>query len=80
ASSLLWTFVLVGVASVRIACMGSVSAPPGANQGSQESKRHQAFKTPLKSETRQLSRKKAALCPFVRSSAGGSLGGRRIML
>ncbi|CAN0557993.1 unnamed protein product, partial [Ectocarpus sp. 12 AP-2014] len=80
ASSLLWTLVLVGVASVRMACTGSVSAPPGAIQGSQESKRHQACKTPWKSETRQLSRKKAALCPFVRSSAGGSLGGRRIML
>ncbi|CBJ28233.1 expressed unknown protein [Ectocarpus siliculosus] len=72
----MWTLLLVGVASVRMACMGSVSAPPGAIQTSQGSKRHQACKT----ETRQLSRKKAALRPFVRSSAGRSLGGRRAML
>lgn len=80
ASSLLRLFLRVGVEGVMIACLVSVPAPPGAIQGSQGSKRYQACKTPLKSETRQMSRKKAALRPFSRLSAGRSLGGRRAML
>ncbi|CAM9762327.1 unnamed protein product [Ectocarpus fasciculatus] len=80
AASLLWWLLGVGVESVLMACMGSVSAPPSSMQGSQESKRYQACTTPSKRETRQMFRKRAALLPFKRVSAGRSLGGRRAML
>ncbi|CAB1100840.1 unnamed protein product [Ectocarpus sp. CCAP 1310/34] len=61
-----------------MACMGSVSSPPGAIQGSQQSERYQACEASSKREIRHMSRKKAALHTLVRSSAG--LGGRRAML
>ena len=79
ASSLLWSLLRVGVESVLMACMGSVSAPSSAMQGSQESKRYQACAT-SKRETRQMSRKRVASLPFKRVSTGRSLGGRRAML
>ncbi|CAB1100352.1 unnamed protein product [Ectocarpus sp. CCAP 1310/34] len=65
-----------------MACMGSVPFPPSAAHSSQQSESYQACKASSKRETRRMSREKAALRPFVRSSAGRSLGGggRRAML
>ncbi|CAN0313885.1 unnamed protein product [Ectocarpus sp. 12 AP-2014] len=83
ASSLLWRLLgVVGVESVLMACMGSVSSPPSAVQDSQQSELYQACEASSKRETRLVSRKKVALRPFLRASAGRSLGGggRRAML
>ncbi|CAM9391293.1 unnamed protein product [Ectocarpus sp. 8 AP-2014] len=80
ASSLLWWLIgVVGVESVLIVCM---SFPLSAVHSSQQSESYQACEAFSKSETRQMSRKKAALRPLVRSSAGRSLsgGGRRALL
>ncbi|CAM9341821.1 unnamed protein product [Ectocarpus sp. 12 AP-2014] len=63
-----------------MACMGSVSSPLSAIQGSRQSERHQACEASSKCEIRHMSRNKTALRPLVRSSAGRSLGGRRAML
>ncbi|CAN0315512.1 unnamed protein product [Ectocarpus fasciculatus] len=76
----LWWLLRVVVESVLLACMESVCPPPRAIQGSQQSERYQACQTPSKSEAPHMSRKKAALRPFVRLSAGRSFGGRRAML
>ncbi|CAM9651636.1 unnamed protein product [Ectocarpus sp. 12 AP-2014] len=79
-SLLRWLPRVVGVESVLMACMGSVSSPPSAIQGSRQPERHQACEASSKREIRHMSRNKAALRPLVRSSAGRSLGGRRVML
>ncbi|CAM9226206.1 unnamed protein product [Ectocarpus sp. 8 AP-2014] len=81
-SLLRWLLGVVVVEGVLMACMGSVSSPPSAIQSVQQSECYLACKTSSKRETRHMSRKKAALRPFVRSSAGRSLGGggRRAML
>ncbi|CAN0518983.1 unnamed protein product [Ectocarpus sp. 12 AP-2014] len=83
ASTLLWWLLgVVGVESVVMACMGSVFFPTSAVHSSQQSESYQACEASSKRETRRISREKAALRPFVRSSAGRSLGGggRRAML
>ncbi|CAN0101541.1 unnamed protein product [Ectocarpus sp. 4 AP-2014] len=81
ASSLLWWLLrVVGVESVLMAFMGCVSFPPSAVHSSQQSESYQACEASSNPETRRMSRKKTALRPFVCSSAGRSLGGRRAML
>ncbi|CAM9509534.1 unnamed protein product [Ectocarpus sp. 13 AM-2016] len=83
ASTLLWWLLgVVGVESVVMACMGSVSFPTSAVHSSQQSESYQACEASSRRETRRISREKAALRPFVRSSGGRSLGGggRRAML
>ncbi|CAN0216817.1 unnamed protein product [Ectocarpus sp. 12 AP-2014] len=83
ASTLLWWLLgVVGVESVLMACMGSVSFPTSTVHSSQKSESNQACEASSKRETRRISRKKAALRPFVRSSASRSLGGggRRAIL
>ncbi|CAM9498445.1 unnamed protein product [Ectocarpus sp. 12 AP-2014] len=79
-SLLRWLLGFVWVESVLMACMGSVSSPSSAIQGSRQSERHQACEASSKCEIRHTSRNKAALRALVRSSAGRSLGGRRAML